>query len=374
MKHAFFLVASFALPLSAGACLLTSDFDGLASGGGTSSSTSGAGGDEGDCCLGQLCGADGQCLPIELDTQGVPTSIALSDTTIFWTDSVRDEVRALPKVLPPGFSPEVFAAGEVNADNAFVRDEHLYWTRYDDSAGTFEVRRRPLDASADASSIAAGMGRVEALFVDATHAYFSLQFQADSTGRLDRVLRDGGAAETLVGPEPYVMGSVTADLSAPDGPALYWVRASASPEGAVASIHKDKLPAEDEALLVTGLPRPQSLVVDGALYWTHSEAVGPFGDALMTAALDGSGVTVVDATLATPWALAKHGDTLAWTAFGPDDGPGSVALRVLPSGPTRVLAASEAQPGSIATDGRAVVWGNEYDGRVRMIGTCACTP
>lgn len=373
MKHVFFCAALVLSPLLAGGCLLTSDFDGLSSGGGSASSSTSGG--DGDCCLGQLCGADGACLPVELAAQGSPSSIALSDTAIYWTDTTLDEIRTLPKVLSAGYVAEVFAAGETNAENAYVRDGFLYWSRHLDGDDTFAVMRRPLDASADPTSVVSGAGHVTGLAVDGTHAYFSVEHVAASTAGLYRVTRAGGAAETLVAPGPYGLRSVALDQAAPDGDTVYWARASSAPEGAIVSIHKDKVAAEQPAVRVAAQSRPWSLVVDdGALYWTNSASDGADGYAVMTAASDGSGLSTVDDSLSSPWALAKHGTTLAWTALGAGSNVGQVAMRVLPDGPVRVLAANEAWPGSVATDGRAVVWANEYDGRVRMMGTCACTP
>lgn len=365
-------VATTLLLFAQQGCLLTSDFDGLASGGGSATSTST--GADGDCCLGQVCGANGQCQPFELVNDAIASSIALTADSIYWTDSTYSAVRALAKDAPFGSAPTVVVPSTTKPGNLVATSSALFFSTYDEGGDTYKIQRKDLEGDAEAVEIASGPGRVTSLGVDATHAYFST-ISPSSTSSMFRCLQTGGAVDPLVSDSPYAFLSITFDAAKPNDGYVYWARANTFPEGALQRIHKDKLGAEMPVTMVGSQSAPRSLAVsDGTLFWANSGMEGTYGYRLMSATTAGEDLTVLNDALPSPWAVAKLGSQLAWTGLGAQTTSGDVAVTDLTTQETRVLATGQAWPGSVAIDERAVYWANEYDNRLQKVGTCTCQP
>ena len=372
MKHALATAMGVLLVLSQQGCLLTSDFDGLSSGGGSATSTST--GSDGDCCLGQVCGANGQCQPIELVSDAIVSSIALTADQIFWTDSTYSSLRSLAKDAPFGSAPTVVVPSAAKPANLVATASALFFSSYDEAGDTYSIFRKDLAGNSAAVEIAAGSCKGARIGVVARHVSFST-ISPGSSSYIFRILQAGGPKTAQEWVTRYALLSITFDTHQPDDGYVYWARANTFPEGSLQRIHKEKLDAEMPTTMVDSQSIPRSLAVaDGTLFWANSGMEGTNGYPLMAATTAGGDLTVLNDALPTPWAVAKLGAQLAWTGLGAQTSAGDVAVTDLTTGKTRVLASAQPWPGSVAIDDKAVYWANEYNNRLQKVGTCACQP
>jgi hypothetical protein len=138
-------------------------------------------------------------------------------------------------------------------------------------------------------------------------------------------------------------------------------------------VSRRRLDGGDVETLATGQAAPREIVVlgGGTLVWLNGGELeqGGLDGAVMSMAIGGGTPAVVAADQAMPVSIVTDGANVYWTSFGTNDGGfEDGAIRAVGSGGTIVtMASGQRGPRGLAVDGDHVYWGNYYDATVMRV-------
>jgi hypothetical protein len=186
---------------------------------------------------------------------GSPQGLALSATSVYWTDFSNGLV--LSASLNGG-APVMIASGQLRPVAIVTDTTSVYWVNegYVNGNPTGTVMKAPLGGVPDGGApvtLASGQNVPSAIAVDATSVYWVNQY----TGTIMAVSLDGGTPTTLsYGTSPCCV--VT------DGTSLYWA------DGA--SLMKAPVNGGSAAVLATTPDVPNAIALDStSIYWTDGD-------------------------------------------------------------------------------------------------------
>jgi hypothetical protein len=308
-------------------------------------------------CLGGAC-VTGQCQPVLLATGGMPFSVTVDDTRVYWVNDMNaGDVRSVAK---DGSAPLTIASNVAAPYSVFVDASRVYWTEM--------ITGRVWSADKMGSNaVLLSDTQLEgpwAVVADAISAYwldiynFRGVAKAPFTG-----LPDGGMPAVLASGWAYVFG-ITQDSTniyfTSEGDEFRGDAGQGIP-GKVLSVPKDGSSAAK--ILADNLAWPRFVAVDAAaVYWTDSTSNAvfrlPFGDSQPTQIAQGQ----------QPYGVAVDDTNVYFTTLGTDQADGTL-VRVPKSGssPSVVLATGLSYPSQVAVDAAAIYWGNTHGGTVMKI-------
>jgi len=251
-----------------------------------------------------------------------PSAIAVDATSIYWASD-----GTLKKLPLAGGTPVRLVEEQVDAKALAVDGEHVYFANVgSDELGS--VMRVPLAGGTPVLLASEPGSGPTAIALDADNVYWA-NGSSRENHRVLKVARGGGTPVVLVTGANSVFGM------AADATHVYFTTFETLAGGAGQStVRKVPIAGGDATVLASGDPQPLALAVDGAnIYWANASTSYTLGS--------GSGT---------------DGKVLSVPKAG---------------GVTITLGGSEADPGSITSNGTRVCWARYGDGTVACLGACA---
>ncbi len=287
-------------------------------------------------CNGSVTSA-GRCLVRLATGQGFPGAVAIEGTNVYWVNDTGGEIMTVPV---DGGTPVALATGENVSEALAVDGTNAYW-----SEPTLSFLRSVPLSGGTASTLAPTGDEALGLTLGAGYVYW-----VTLTGNVGRVPVGGGLPETIATGRP-ASTSYPAGIAV-DNDSVYWGGVTATTDGSGGLTKLGvllKMP-RDGGSIATLASDPSTtmggVVVNATnVYWsTH--------DSIMTAALNGTGHTVVASGLGGAVQIAIDDTNVYWA----DGFNGQVAAAPLSGGATTVLASGEFSALGVAVDALSVYW------------------
>ena len=326
-----------------------------------------------DCQAG-TCTA-GLCTPtVLLDDSTLPTWLAADGSSVYWSAKRHYKLLTgttgyyLPATLkryplPQGPAVTLFSSVDVDVSTFAVDAQTAYFfTTSGGSVGA--LMAVPLDGSAPATTLAAGLPTRQRVVLTDTEVYWSEYTSATSTFTIRKVAKIGGAPVTVA------TGAVMLSLANSTTADVYWWTKDAA---ATASLYRLASGGAAPALVASGLPYVADVAVNAThAYWLSTgdpaPALFPVGS-LMKASLAGGPFETIATRLDYPsFPLLIDDRTAYWLKA--NGGPAAIVRTALDgSQPSpMVLATGYWGPCDLAHDTTNVYWSFVHDWDATPLG------
>jgi len=279
-----------------------------------------------------------------------PLGIAVSSTSVYWTDRVGG-LGTVMSVPLSGGAPTTLASGQDDAFTLALDSTRVYWVDEGSALGVGSVMSVPLGGGTP-MTLALQQKAPIAIAVDATSVYWVDEGSAGSgtnDGSVMSVPLGGGTPIALAPAQAEPFGIAV------DGTSVYWT--NLDEPGTVMSV---PLGGGTPVTLASGQDGPKGIAVDAtSVYWTNA-----LGGTVMKAPLAGGTTTTLASGQDNPSGIAVDATSVYWTNT---EDPGSVMSVPLNGGTATTLASGQDSPSFIAVDATSVYWTNYGGGTVMKV-------
>jgi hypothetical protein len=274
--------------------------------------------------------------------QPSPGEIAIDDTHVYWSNYGAGADRgSIARVAKAGGDPQVIAGAQDNAWGIAVAGTEVFWAT---NTTPHTVARAPKDGSVPAAPLSSTAGRARGVAADAEFVFFC-NYDANGTGHLGRVRRQGGAIDTFAAAKPN-------DVMI-DGNDVYWSNEGATPgTGSIVRLARGAAAGTAPTEIARQQNRPRGLAADAThVYWVTTDATD--GQVLRVPKGGGTPEALVS-NLKNPREIALDDEHAYFTSYA----DGTVQRVKKAGGQPETLIGEQASPLGIAVDANYIYWVN----------------